>query len=116
MVRRNNVDFNVPERQSVAKWNQLRGLFRSLNSSNPRSGEDVPLRDLILRNQLDRLALKLNLSTRNSFSPNHWFGRYIDHLRTTIGADMRETLRFCRPCHSEHSEESLIISFGSSML
>src|SRR5207237_9325443 len=102
-------DVDLTGRQSVAERNQLRGLFRGLHTRDPRGGYDVSLRDLMVRNQLDRVALKLNLSTRNSFSLTHWLGRNIDHLRTTISADMTELSHFHHACHSERSEESLII-------
>ena len=81
----------------MAERNQLRCLFRGLNTGDPRSREDVPLCDLIFRNQLDRLALKLNLSTRNSLSLTHRLRRYIDHLCPAITANVCESLHLLAP-------------------
>jgi hypothetical protein len=91
-VRRNNIDFNIREREGVAERNQLRSLLCSLNAGDPRSCEDIPLGDLIFCNQFKCCSLELNLSTGNRSSRTHWLRRYVDHLRTTIPADMREAL------------------------
>src|SRR4030095_11478638 len=91
-VRRNNVDFNIPERERVTEWNQLRSLFCSLNTGDPRSREDVPLCDLILCDQFKCCSLELNLSTRNRPSLTHRLCRYIDHLRPAVTANVSESL------------------------
>jgi hypothetical protein len=76
----------------VAEWNQVRCLFCSLNTGDSRSREDVPLCDLILRNQFKCCSLEVNLSNGNRSSLTHRLRRYIDHLRPAITVNVSESL------------------------
>jgi hypothetical protein len=49
LVGSDNVDLNFAERQSMAKRDEVRRLFRSLDASDLSSGEHIAFRDLILR-------------------------------------------------------------------
>ena len=52
---RRDVDVDVAQVQTVAKRDQLRRLLRRLDAGDPRGREDIPLRDLVLGNQRQRL-------------------------------------------------------------
>jgi len=52
--------------------------------------------------------LKLNLSSRNSFSVTHRLARDINHLRTTIRTDVRETLHKLAT-NSDHFSTWLVV-------
>lgn len=70
----------------------MRGLLRSLDAGNPRSCKDVPLGDLIFRNQIECLAAKSDFSSSDSCPRTQRLCRNIDHLRATVVADMGEAL------------------------
>jgi hypothetical protein len=74
----------------MTKRNELRGLFGGLNAGNPRGRKDVTLCDLVVRNQIECLALKPDFSRRNRPPDTERFTRDINHLCTAIGADMGE--------------------------
>ena len=75
----------------MAERNEVRRLLRSLDTGNPRSREDVSLRYLIVRNEIERLALEPNLAGGNSSSLTHRFRRYVDHPCATVGLDVSES-------------------------
>src|SRR6516162_1197689 len=92
----------------MAKRNELRSLLGGLNSRNARSRKHIAFGDLISCDQSKRFPLEPNLSPCDGCSFNERFRRNINHLRPTIGAEVSESFHFpC--CHSERSEESLII-------
>ena len=74
----------------MTKRNQLRGLFGGLNAGNPRGREDVAFYHLVLRNQIECLALKPDFSHRNRRPDTGRFARDIDHLRAAVSGDMGE--------------------------
>jgi len=69
----------------------MRGLFGSLDAGNPRGRKDVALRDLLIRNQAERFALKPDFSCCNCGPRGERLGRDIDHLCAAVGGDMGET-------------------------
>src|SRR5207248_7278332 len=81
-VRRDDVDLDLAKRQSVTKRNQLRGLFGGLNAGNPRGREDVAFYHLVLRDQIECLALKPDFSHRNRRPDTGRVARALDHLRS----------------------------------
>ena len=91
LVRSGDIDLNFRQRQSVAERNEVRRLLRSLDTGNPRSREDISLRYLIVRNQIERLAAKSNLAGGNSSSLTHRFRRYVDHPCAAVGLDVSES-------------------------
>ena len=68
----------------------MRRLLRSLDTGNPRSREDVTLRYLIVRNQIESLAPEPNLAGGNSSSLAHWFRRDVDHPCAAVSLDVSE--------------------------
>jgi hypothetical protein len=104
LVGSDDLDTNFREWQSVAKGNEMRRLFGSLDTRNPCSREDIAFRDLIVSNQIECLLLEPNLAGRNSSSFTHRFRRYVDHLRPAIGTDVSQPFPLsCSTCHSERS-------------
>ena len=91
LARTDKVDLNFRQRESVAERNELRRLLRSLDPGNARSRKDVPLRYLIVRNQVERLTPKSNLARCNRSSLTHRFRRYVDHSCATVGLNVSES-------------------------
>jgi len=89
----------------VAEWNEVRGLFRGLNSRDARRRKDISFRNLVFGNQIERFALKTNLSARNGGAHAHRFGGHVNHLRAPIGADVRQ------PFHAQ-PPIAIILRFG----
>jgi hypothetical protein len=108
LVRSDNIDLNVRERQSVAERNKVRRLLRSLDTRNPRSREDISLRYLIVRNQIERLAPEPNLAGGNSSSLTHRLRRYVDHPCAAVGLDVSESSHSSAP-DGDHLAIGLVI-------
>src|SRR5262249_32109484 len=94
VLRHNDIDLNLSQRQSVAQRDEVRCLLRSLDPGKPSSREDVPLCDLIFCDQIERLALEPNPADGNSSPLAHRFGRDIHHLFATIERNVREPFHF----------------------
>ena len=75
----------------MAKRNELRSLLGGLNSSDARGREHITFGDLIFCDQVERLALEPDLSTRNSCSLAQRLRRNINHLGATIASDVSES-------------------------
>jgi hypothetical protein len=75
----------------VAKWNELRSLFGRLNSGDPRRGKNISLRNSVFRNEIDRLRLESNLSSRYRGARAQRLGRNIHHLGPAIPGDVSQT-------------------------
>src|SRR5262249_52067026 len=74
----------------MAKRNELRSLLGGLNSGNARGREDIALGDLISRDQVERFRLEPNLSACDSPSFTKRLRRNINHLGTTIRANVSD--------------------------
>src|SRR5437773_7372239 len=94
MLRHNDIDLNLSQRQSVTQWDEVRCSLRSLDPGKPSSREDVSLCDLIFCDQIERLVLELNCANGNSSPLAHRFGRDIHHLRATIARNVSEPFHF----------------------
>jgi hypothetical protein len=91
LVRSDHIDPNFRQWQSMAERNEVCRLLRSLDTGNPRSGEDVSLRYLIGLDQIERLAPEPNLAGGHSSSLTDRFRRYINHPCTTVGLEVSES-------------------------
>src|SRR5262245_3742325 len=78
----------------MAKRNELRSLLSGLNSSNARGRKHIAFGDLISCDQIERFPLEPNLSACNGSSFTEWLRRNINHLRATVGADVRKSFHF----------------------
>jgi len=94
VLRHNDIDLNLSQRQSVTQWDEVRCSLRSLDPGKPSSREDVSLCDLIFCDQIERLVLELNCANGNSSPLAHRFGRDIHHLRATIARNVSEPFHF----------------------
>src|SRR5439155_13205937 len=90
VIRRDDIDRNMAQRQWVAKGNELRSLFGRLNSGNPRSREDISLCNFVCRNKLDSLSLESNLASHDRSSRAQRLGRNIDHLCAAISGHVSQ--------------------------
>src|SRR5215472_17818866 len=98
----------------MAKRNELRSLLGGLNSTNACGREHIAFGDLISCDQIERFPLEPNLSARNGSSFTERLRRNINHLHATLGTNVSQAFHFLPCCHSERSEESLIILYVSA--
>src|SRR5258708_67856 len=68
ILRSNNIDVCLAERQSMAKRNELCSLLGGLDPGNTRGREDIAFGDLIPCDQIERFSLEPNLSACNCSS------------------------------------------------
>ena len=90
--RRHDLDFDVAQIQIVTKRNELRRLFRCLNSAIRAVAKTFPFPILSFAISSSVSGCRLNLPVAIASRALHRFCRHIYHLRVAICADVGESL------------------------
>ncbi len=92
-----DLDFDMAQVQIVTERNELRRLLRRLNSGDARSGEDVPLPDLVLRDEIERFLPEVNLAGGDRFPRALFLRGDVDHLRASIVRQVGQSIHLQPP-------------------